>query len=209
MPIIIIINKNGKLVEKKIKNDIEPGELYKEVKLNNDDDFDNEASWEVDVDDNTYNISLFAKTTGKAGEENKYELPPPVDDILYFGKSILINEDGTDLTIEMWNKIYEALFGGFEDIGDEDSSEEEEDLTGVELTKEGYMKDSFIADSDDDIVDYVDFDDDNCQDGEIIEGKRHRRSKRKLSDEDMISESDDDSDYFIEKNDSSDFEEYE
>ena len=98
MPIIIIIDKNGDLREKKIKDDIEPDELYKVVKLKNSDDFENEASWDVDVDDKTYNISLFAKTTGNAGQENKYELPPPVDDILYFGKSILINEDGSDLT---------------------------------------------------------------------------------------------------------------
>jgi len=207
MPIIIIIDKNGDLREKKIEDDIEPDELYKVVKLKNGDDFENEASWEVDVDDKTYNISLFAKTTGKAGQENKYELPPPVDDILYFGKSILINEDGSDLTLRMWHKIYEALFGGFEDIGDEDSDEEEEDLTGVELTKEGYMKDSFIADSDDDNEDYIDSDDE-YQEGEIIEGKRKRNSKRKLSEEDMNSESGDDSDYFVEKNES-DSEEYE
>jgi hypothetical protein len=210
MPIVIIIEKNGDLREKKIKDDIEPDELYKVVKLKNSDDFENEASWEVDVDDKTYNISLFAKTTGNAGQENKYELPPPVDDILYFGKSILINEDGSDLTLRMWHKIYEALFGGFEDIGDEDSDEEEEDLTGVELTKDGYMKDSFIADSDDDDVDSGDYidSDDEYQEGEIIEGKRKRHSKRKLSEEDMNSESGDDSDYFIEKNES-DSEEYE
>ena len=209
MPIVIIIDKKGGLHEKNIKSDINADKLYKVVKLTNGDDFENEASWEVDIDDKTYNISLFAKTTGKAGEENKYELPPPVDDILYFGKCLLINEDGTDLTLRMWNKIYEALFGGFEDIGDEDTDEEEEDLTGVELTKDGYMKDSFIADDDEiDSGDYTDSDDDECHDGEILEGKRKRQSKRKLSNEDMISESDDDSDYFIEKTDGSDFEEY-
>lgn len=209
MPIIIIIDKNGELHEKNIKDDIDPDTLYKVVKLKNGDDFDNEASWEVDVDDKTYNISLFAKTAGKAGQENKYELPPPVDDILYFGKSILINEDGTDLTLRMWNKIYEALFGGFEDLGYEDSDEEEEDLTGVELTKEGYMKDSFIAEDDEiDSGDYTDSDDEDYRNGKIIEGKRCRQSKRKLSNEDMNSDSDDDSDYFIEKADGSDFEEY-
>ena len=56
MPIVIIIEKNGDLREKKIKDDIEPDELYKVVKLKNSDDFENEASWEVDVDDKTYNI---------------------------------------------------------------------------------------------------------------------------------------------------------
>ena len=198
MPIVIIIDKNGTLSEKNIQNDIDPDELYKVVKLKNGDDFENEASWEVDIDDKTYNISLFAKTTGKAGQENKYELPPPVDDILYFGKSLLINEDGTDLTINIWNKIYEALFGGFEDIGDEDSEESEEDLTGIKLTKEGYMKDSFIADDDDIESSYSINSDDDYVEGEILEGKRLRKSIRKLSNEDMNSESDDeDSDFYL------------
>lgn len=208
MPIVIIINKNGDLHEKKIKDDIEPEHLYKLVKLRNGDDFENEASWEVDVDDKTYNISLFAKTTGNAGQENKYDLPPPVDDVLYYGKSILINEDGSDLTLRMWHKIYEALFGGFEDIGDEDSEEEEEeeeDLTGVELTKEGYMKDSFIADDEESEESDEDYEENEI---EILNGKRPRQSKRKLTNEDMDTESDDDSDYFIEKNES-DSEEYE
>jgi hypothetical protein len=142
MPIVIIIEKNGTLKENNIKGDLNPDEFYKIAKFKDATDFENEASWEVDVLNKTYNISLFAKTTGRAGQENKYELPPPVDEILYFGRCLLVNEDGSDLTINTWNIIYEALFGGFDDIGDEDSEEDEEDLTGVTLTTTGYMKDS-------------------------------------------------------------------
>jgi hypothetical protein len=127
--------------------------------------------------------------------ENKYELPPPVDEILYFGRCLLVNEDGSDLTINTWNLIYEALFGGFDDIGDEDSDEEEEDLTGVTLTTTGYMKDSFITDDGE-----IDSSDENYVENtvEIIEGNRARVSLRKISQEDMETESDgNDSDFFV------------
>ena len=195
MPVVIIVEKNGSLKEHKIKGDLVPEEFYKIAKFKNATDFENEASWEVDVMDTTYNISLFAKTTGRAGQENKYELPPPVDEILYFGRCLLVNEDGSDLTINTWNIIYEALFGGFDEIGDDDSEEEEEDLTGVELTTTGYMKDSFITDDGE-----IDSNDENYTENtvEIIEGNRERVSVRKISKEDMETESDDnDSDFFV------------
>jgi len=195
MPIVLIVEKNGTLKEHNIKGDLNPDEFYKIAKFKDATDFDNEASWEVDVLNKTYNISLFAKTTGRAGQENKYELPPPVDEILYFGRCLLVNEDGTDLTIDTWNIIYEALFGGFDDIGDEDSEEDDEDLTGVTLTKTGYMKDSFITDDGD-----IDTSDDNYEENavEIMTGNRKRASLRKISKEDIETESDEnDSDFFV------------
>lgn len=196
MPTILIVEKNGTLKEHTIKGDLNPDEFYKIAKFKDATDFENESSWEVDVLDKTYNISLFAKTTGRAGQENKYELPPPVDEILYFGRCLLVNEDGTDLTINMWNGIYEELFGGFEDIGDEDSEEEEdEDLTGVTLTKSGYMKDSFITDDGE-----IDGSDESYKESavEIMKGKRDRTSVRKLNKEDMENDSDgNDSDFFV------------
>lgn len=193
MTTILIIEKSGTLKEHKIRGNIDVEHLYKIAKFKNGDDFDNEASWEVDVENKTYNISLFAKTTGRAGQENKYDLPPPVDDVLYFGRCLLINEDGSDLTIELWHKIYEDLFGGFEDLGDDDSDEEEEDLTGVQLTKDGYMKDSFIVEEVDTGSDenYVE------NDAELVDGKRVRNTLRKLSHEDMESRSGDDSDFMV------------
>jgi len=52
-----------------------------------------------------------------------------------------------DLTKESWLKIYEKLFGGFEDIGDEDEYSEDE-LDNVDpalLTAHGYLKDDFVV----------------------------------------------------------------
>jgi len=195
MPIVIIVEKSGTLKEHKMRGELNPDDFYKIAKFKNDDGFENEASWEVEVLDTTYNISLFGKTTGRAGQENKYDLPPPVDEVLYFGRLLLVNEDGGDLTINTWKIIYEALFGGFEDIGEEDSEEEEEeDMTGVTLTKSGYMQDSFVAEDDE-----ITGSDENYEENEveIIDGKRERNSLRKLSHEDMGSESDTDSDFFV------------
>jgi hypothetical protein len=114
-------------------------------------------------------IELYCKTTGKAGQENKYEFPPPMDKILFFGNCVLINTNGNgdlkNLTDEEWNKIYTKLYGGFEDIGSEDSDEEEEeDLSGINLTKSGYEKDGFIVE--DDELDVEDEDSDYHDDSE-------------------------------------------
>lgn len=84
----------------------------------------------------THDIQLYAKKRGKAGHENKYEFPPPVDDVLYFGSCLLVNPSG-DLTIEMWNDFYESIMQ-FEDI---ETEEEEEPESGFN----GYLKDGFVV----------------------------------------------------------------
>lgn len=64
-----------------------------------------------------------------------------------------------DLRAADWEKIYEFLFGGFEDIGTEDSEEEEEDEgDDVPKTKDGYVKDGFIVDDSDDTEEQEDDD---------------------------------------------------
>jgi hypothetical protein len=52
-----------------------------------------------------------------------------------------------DITKETWLKIYEHLFGGFEDIGEDDEYSEDE-LANVDpalLTAHGYLKDDFVV----------------------------------------------------------------
>jgi hypothetical protein len=82
---------------------------------------------------------LYAKKRGKAGTENKYEFPPPVDSALYFGDCLLVNTSG-DLTPEMWNEFYEGVLQ-FEDI--EGTEEEEEEVEGE--FSNGYLKDGFVV----------------------------------------------------------------
>jgi len=77
-------------------------------------------------------LTLFGYTTGKAGTENKHELPPPYDSTLYFGDILLIAskhplvwEHPVSFSPEQYELFYQKAFGGFEDI-DEDEEEDED-----------------------------------------------------------------------------------
>ena len=59
------------------------------------------------------------------------------------------------MSVELWEEIYEKLFGGFENLKDtskEDELEEDEldDVPDNMKTKEGYLKDGFIVENSDD-----------------------------------------------------------
>jgi len=75
----------------------------------------------------TYNnneIKIYGWEDGNAGKENKHEIPPPYDTNLYFGDLLVVNSNGNNLinfTKKDYNIFFEAMYGGFEDIGDTDS----------------------------------------------------------------------------------------
>jgi len=140
---IIIIEKNGNIKQKKV-NDFKQTDLYKYGGFKTAKDFEYQTSWKVELD-KKYEIELYAKKNGRAGQENKYEFPPPVDEELYFGSCILVNKKG-DLTASEWEDIYNYLYGGFEDLDDDD--DEDDDSVEYEKTKQGYAKDDFIVDDD-------------------------------------------------------------
>ena len=102
-------------------------------------------------------VDIWAKTGGRAGQENKYELPPPIDEQLFFGNMALVaridKANAIDMTIELWNKIYESLFGGFEDLAataaeDENEVDELDLIPAYKKTTSGYLKDGFVVDDD-------------------------------------------------------------
>ena len=172
MTSILIIEKSGSVKSLKAK-DVTFENLYKKAGFKSAEGFKSHVTWPVSIGQDTYRISLFGKTTGKAGQENKYDFPPPIDSTLFFGSCVLVNTDADnrilDLSVDAWTKIYEHLFEGFEDLGEDDSEEVEELDTDEELevlkssgqvvkqTKQGYMKDGFIVDSDEaEDSDYVD-----------------------------------------------------
>lgn len=166
MPKIVVIEKSGSLKTVSVK-DFSESTLYKKVGLKSGEGFVLQHTWGTE-DGLDQSIKLYAKKTGKAGQENKYDFPPPVDETLFFGPCILVGSDlktgeVVDLEEDDWEEIYEFLFGGFEDL-DSDDSEDEEDVdtdeeldaiqktTGVVVkqTKQGYAKDGFIVDDDED-----------------------------------------------------------
>ena len=148
----IIIDKYGKVKENKSRN-LTREDLYKKCGFKNNDDFVNQTIWNVKIDSIKYKIELYAKEVGRANSENKYEFPPPIDNKLYFGNCCLINSnietnEIISLTLNIWQKIYEKLFGGFEDIEEEEdfSEDELENIPNQFKTKSGYLKDGFVVD---------------------------------------------------------------
>lgn len=81
------------------------------------------CDWELD----DYVISIFGSKSGKAGSENKFDLPPPEDTDIYFGELLLIKSKDNiiqDLNKKTFNDFIETSFGGFEDLGSQDTDEE-------------------------------------------------------------------------------------
>ena len=138
---IIIVEKNGTLKSLAIK-DFKENELFKKGGFKKEDGFVKQVDWNV-----KYN-------------SNKYDFPPPIDTKLFFGNCVIVakikgvtNANYINLTLEMWEKMYENLFGGFEDLAvtaveDEEEIDELADIPKDKKTKQGYLKDGFVVDSD-------------------------------------------------------------
>ena len=154
MPILLVIDKTGSIKEVNMKT-YDESELYKKAGFKTDSNFSRHTVWNVKTGGKEYSISVYGKTDGRANQENKYDFPPPIDNTLFFGSCVLVNKDedneAIDLTEQEWEKVYEKLFGGFEDIGDDDSEVSEDSVPdSVPRTKEGYVKDGFIVDDPED-----------------------------------------------------------
>ncbi len=158
---IIIVDKSGTLKTLTVK-DYKIEELYKKCGFKKSEGFALQAEWPVKVEGQRYLIQMYGKLDGKANMENKYDFPPPVDKKLYFGCCCLVgmirdnshNRTHIHLSVELWNKIYEKLFGGFEDLTltcneDEEEEDELENIPkNMKTQKGGYLKDGFVVDSD-------------------------------------------------------------
>lgn len=80
-------------------------------------------------------LTVWGWQEGKAGTENKHELPPPHDEGLLFGDAVVVSSAG-DFTAEAWGEFYEKAFGGFEDLSDSDSDSEDEEEEEEESEEE-------------------------------------------------------------------------
>ena len=158
---VIIVEKGGSLKGLSVK-DFKLDELYKKCGFKKGDDFVKQVEWNAKYDGKKYFVEVYAKTDGRPNSENKYDFPPPIDTTLFFGNCAILaylkKSDGSaeyvSLSLPLWNKIYEKLFGGFEDLAAtaaEDEAEEDElaNIPKEKKTKQGYLKDGFVVDSSD------------------------------------------------------------
>jgi hypothetical protein len=159
---IVIVEKAATLKNLTIK-DYKVEELYKKCGFKKAEGFELQTEWPVNIDGKKYVVQLYGKLEGKANMENKYDFPPPIDTKLYFGSCALValtkdetnNKVHTNLSISLWDKIYEKLFGGFDNLAltaqeDEEDVNELANIPKGKLTKRGgYLKDGFVVDSSD------------------------------------------------------------
>jgi len=158
---IIIVERLGSLKLLSIK-DFKQEELYKKCGFKKPENFNKQTEWNIKYDGKKYFIQVFAKIEGRANSENKYDFPPPIDTKLFYGSCAIVGQlkkdDGNkiyiNMSLEIWNKIYEKLFGGFEDLSStaQEDEEEEDELANIpkeKKTKQGYLKDGFVVDSSD------------------------------------------------------------
>ena len=160
MTSILIVEKGGNLKSLSVK-DYQEDELFKKCGFKKADGFSKHTDWTIKLSGSKYIVSVYGKTEGKANGENKYDFPPPIDNVLFFGSCALVChkvEAGAtttcNLTLDLWEKMYEKLFGGFEDLAatcaeDDAEIDELENVPKEKKTKQGYLKDGFVVDSSD------------------------------------------------------------
>jgi DNA-directed RNA polymerase subunit M/transcription elongation factor TFIIS len=85
-------------------------------------------------------LFMFGYTTGKAGTENKHELPPPHDNTHAFGDIVLLaskDDKSWEAPVAFKSSDYEAFytraFGGFEELESEEELEETEEIEEEEV----------------------------------------------------------------------------
>jgi hypothetical protein len=202
MPYIVVIDKMGAVKETNIK-EYKESDLFKKAGFKSAEGFVLQHIWTDSSPNpapNSEEIAIYAKKNGKAGQENKYEFPPPIDSVLFFGSCVLVKRQNgavIDLRLTEWNRIYNKLMGGFEDLGsadaddddeEEDEEAEEEELlaNGAKLGKDGYILDDFIVEDERDEDDYDAFSESSKSEKEI-EKKKKKKSVKKPSDKEKVS----------------------
>ena len=158
---VVIVEKSGIIKPLNIK-DYKEEDLFKKGGFKKADGFIKHTVWPVKIDGTKYNIAMYGKLDGKANMENKYDFPPPIDTKLFFGACVLVGSSISEptkertlcnLSLELWNKIYEKLFGGFENLAVTvaEDEEEEDELAAIPASKKtkkgGYLKDGFVVDT--------------------------------------------------------------
>jgi hypothetical protein len=130
-------------------------------------------------------VDVWGKTDGRAGYENKYEMPPPIDELLFYGNIALVARmdelTAIHLTTDIWNVIYEKLFGGFEDLAataieDENEIDELDSIPSHKKTRSGYLKDGFVVD------------DEDATPRGIVKGRGGKKNKSESTESEFITE---------------------
>ena len=101
----------GELKTLNVKNYCEQ-ELYKKCGFKKDTNFVLQTTWNVNLNDRNYSISMYGKTDGKKNFENISIFPYPINNKTFYGSCALVaSSDGTNvsLSINLWNQLNEKI----------------------------------------------------------------------------------------------------
>ncbi len=85
MVAIVIVKKSGDLETLNVK-EFRVEELYKKCGFKQSDGFEQAHEWCI----KEYKVRVYGKTNGRANTENKYDFPPPIDNVLFFGSCAIV-----------------------------------------------------------------------------------------------------------------------
>ena len=189
MTIVTIVEQNGSLSEKSVK-DLNIDNYYKCCSYRKKDGFEKRTEWNVNINKKKLKVEVWSRNDGKANTENKYDFPPPIDNELYFGKCLVVCYEKNkvcDLSNNLWLKIYEHLFGGFESLGEEEEmSDDEEELKGKPVTKEVYLKDNFVVSDNDESDDDYNLDEDEDESSSEEYDKNYKKKNMNFQKNNII-----------------------
>ena len=157
---ILVIEKNGNIKTSVVSDPSNVEELLKKCGLKKAEGFAKQVEWKVKLNKVVYKVYVYGKKEGRGTMENKYDFPPPIDTTLFFGSCAVVARTMEDnawfsVTESWWEKVYEKLFGGFEDLHTT-SLEDEKEVDELKLVPKnkktktgGYLKDGFVVDDSD------------------------------------------------------------
>ena len=100
-----------------------------------------------------YKLFLYGYKEGRAGSENKHEIPPPFNEMLLFGDCCVVaslektSDKPASFSIDLYKKFYNTQFGSFDDLEDDEEDDEDEDEPGDE-----YDEDDLGEEDEEDLV---------------------------------------------------------
>ena len=166
----VVVEKFGESKTLDVSN-LKLEDLYKKCKFRKKDYFSKRHTWKVKRNDVFIYIHLYAKDAGRPKTINKFDLPPPVDNDLFYGNMGLVastDEECSDLcnfTSKEWEKVYVVLMGGFEDLDSEEGERSSDEYIPPELkSKQGYSKEDDFIVEDGDAIEFFSSSDEPSED---------------------------------------------
>ena len=135
----------------------------------------------------TTTLFLFGYTKGKAGTENKHELPPPHNETLVFGDIIIIaskDEKSFSNAIAFKTSDYETFyakaFGGFDELDDEFDDDDDDDDEEEEEYNEDDDVINDVENEEENVIEYNDYEEEEVEEPKkVIKASKYNKTKEK------------------------------